>query len=41
MKRDIEESKMDRKHYGKYVLLEYNCPIIHIAELSFPVAFNA
>jgi len=32
MKRDIEESKMDRKHYGKHVLLEYNCPIIHIAE---------
>jgi len=23
---------MDRKHYGKHVLLEYNCPIIHIAE---------
>jgi predicted ArsR family transcriptional regulator len=28
----IAESKKDPKNYGKHVLLEYNCPIIHIAE---------
>ncbi len=31
-KRDISESKKDPKHHGKHVLLEYNCPIIHIVE---------
>jgi predicted ArsR family transcriptional regulator len=28
----IAESKKESKRGGKYVLLEYNCPIIHIAE---------
>jgi predicted ArsR family transcriptional regulator len=28
----MAESKKDSKSGGKYVLLEYNCPIIHIAE---------
>jgi predicted ArsR family transcriptional regulator len=28
----IAESKKESKSGGKYVLLEYNCPIIHIAE---------
>jgi predicted ArsR family transcriptional regulator len=28
----IAESKKESKNGGKYVLLEYNCPIIHIAE---------
>jgi predicted ArsR family transcriptional regulator len=28
----IAESKKDSKSNAKYVLLEYNCPIIHIAE---------
>ena len=28
----IAESKKDPKKNGKYVILEYNCPIIHIAE---------
>ena len=28
----IAESKKDSKNYGKHVILEYNCPIIHIAE---------
>ena len=28
----MAESKKDSRSSGKYVLLEYNCPIIHIAE---------
>ena len=28
----MAESKREPKNYGKHVLLEYNCPIIHIAE---------
>ena len=28
----VAESKKESKNGGKYVLLEYNCPIIHIAE---------
>ena len=28
----MAESKKEQKNFGKHVLLEYNCPIIHIAE---------
>jgi predicted ArsR family transcriptional regulator len=28
----VAESKKEPKNFGKHVLLEYNCPIIHIAE---------
>jgi len=28
----MAESRRERKNYGRHVLLEYNCPILHIAE---------
>jgi predicted ArsR family transcriptional regulator len=28
----MAESEREPKNYGKHFLLEYNCPIIHIAE---------
>jgi predicted ArsR family transcriptional regulator len=28
----MAESRRESKNYGKHVLLEYNCPILHIAE---------
>jgi predicted ArsR family transcriptional regulator len=36
----IAESKKESKSGGKYVILEYNCPIIHIAEKHWEACYT-